>query len=624
VGNLLVMAHRVSSGGWTQNYTYSEASQIVAAETCNRLSTTSLPGDPAGGPYSGVYTYDAHGNMTRMPHLPALVWDEEDRLRSTTRQRVLTGTPVTTFYVYDAGGQRLRKTTDGQAAAGVTPVRQSERIYLGAVEIYREFAADGVTVTLQRETLHVMDGARRVVVVETRTAGTDSGVAQLTRYQFTNHLDSAVLELDDLSQIISYEEYFPYGSTSYQAVRSQTDTPKRYRYTAKERDFENDLYYHGARYYAPWLGRWTACDPIGIKDGLNVYWYVHANPIMMSDTTGTQCDPSIATCVDSENNSSQSLELQNQRSSEFDREVDKLNDENARFQIAYQSGELKPQKFDAEQWQKDVTQALKRTETPEAKLARQVNAAVQERKAQEAAEQKAEAELNKELPSLGGSLIPVYGSGKSSLVHFQHGNYGRGIAYGALAVTDVFLVKSLIVGGGKLVVRGGAAILASEAEKAVPAAAARGLETAATDAGGAAASRAPAIIDTSVLINAQRGNQSALSALRATDPRITLSQLREFLDVNSEVQQTQLAQFLLQEGVTPLTTSYGQLATRELRDTFWRIARQGAIGDTTGDAAMVIHGIQSGLPIVTGDIRLINTVQQTLRVPGVTFVGVRF
>ena len=72
-----------------------------------------------------------------------------------------------------------------------------------------------------------------------------------------------MLELDDQAHIITYEEYFPFGSTSYQAVAAQTDLPKRYRYTGKERDEENDLYYHGARYYAPWLGRWTAADPAG-------------------------------------------------------------------------------------------------------------------------------------------------------------------------------------------------------------------------------------------------------------------------------------------------------------------------------------------------------------------------
>ena len=39
--------------------------------------------------------------------------------------------------------------------------------------------------------------------------------------------------------IISYEEYYPYGSTSYQAGRSAVEVSlKRYRYTGKERDEE--------------------------------------------------------------------------------------------------------------------------------------------------------------------------------------------------------------------------------------------------------------------------------------------------------------------------------------------------------------------------------------------------
>ena len=48
--------------------------------------------------------------------------------------------------------------------------------------------------------------------------------------------------------IISYEEYYPYGSTSYEAGRSLRRSLKRYRYTGKERDEETGFYYHGARY----------------------------------------------------------------------------------------------------------------------------------------------------------------------------------------------------------------------------------------------------------------------------------------------------------------------------------------------------------------------------------------
>jgi RHS repeat-associated protein len=163
-----------------------------------------------------------------------------------------------------------------------------ERIYLGGFEIYREYAGDGQTVTLARETLHLMDDKQRIALVETRTQGNDGSPPQLIRYQLGNHLGSASLELDDQAQIISYEEFYPYGSTSYQAVRSQTETPKRYRYTGKERDEESGLYYHGARYYAAWLGRWVGCDPTGFADGTNLYRYSRDNPINLHDPSGTQ------------------------------------------------------------------------------------------------------------------------------------------------------------------------------------------------------------------------------------------------------------------------------------------------------------------------------------------------
>src|SRR5262249_16896937 len=97
-----------------------------------------------------------------------------------------------------------------------------------------------------------------------------------------------MLELDGAAQIISYEEYYPYGSTSYQAVNKAVKVAaKRYRYTGKERDEASGLYYHGARYYAPWLGRWTTPTPIGIADGPMVYSYVSKNPIMYNDHRGT-------------------------------------------------------------------------------------------------------------------------------------------------------------------------------------------------------------------------------------------------------------------------------------------------------------------------------------------------
>src|ERR1043165_473953 len=140
-----------------------------------------------------------------------------------------------------------------------------------------------------------MDDKQRIALVEIKTIDVNVSASALpntlTRYQFSNHLGSASVELDDKAKRISYEEYFPYGSTSYQAVNSQTGTAKRYRYTGKERDEENALFYHGMRYYAPWLSRWMNPDPARFLDGLCLYQYCKSNPIKYFDPKGLGSDP---------------------------------------------------------------------------------------------------------------------------------------------------------------------------------------------------------------------------------------------------------------------------------------------------------------------------------------------
>ena len=259
VGNFLEMQHRgtdPANPGWTRSYAYNEASLLEPGNHSNRLSSTTVGNN---NPITEQYSYDAHGNMLRMPHLQVMQWDFTDQLQMTQRQAVNAADTdgeqhqgECTWYVYDPAGQRVRKVTE--LASGQI---KDERIYLGGFELYRRHGAD----PLVRETLHIMDDKQRIALLEIRTQGNDGSPPQLIRYQFGNHLGSASLELDDKAQIISYEEYFPYGSTSYQAVLSQTQTPKRYRYTGKERDEESGMYYHDARYYAPWLGRWISCDP---------------------------------------------------------------------------------------------------------------------------------------------------------------------------------------------------------------------------------------------------------------------------------------------------------------------------------------------------------------------------
>ncbi|WP_254885408.1 SpvB/TcaC N-terminal domain-containing protein [Streptomyces sp. NA02950] len=281
VGNILSMAHRgddPSRPGWTRDYRYAEPSLLEPERAGNRLTGTTASESETLQPFG----YDEHGNITSMPELPVMRWDVKDQLRACARQAVTAGSPETTYYTYDSGGLRIRKVTDHRKGR-----RKAERISFGAFEIYREFAGDG-TVALARETLHILDDKRLIALVETRTEGMDAGPQQLVRYQLANHLGSAALELDADADIISYEEYYPYGSTSYQAVRSRTETPKRYRWTGRERDEESGLNYHGARFYIPWLGRWTSCDPAGLADGPNVYCYVRNRPLVAVDPQGRQ------------------------------------------------------------------------------------------------------------------------------------------------------------------------------------------------------------------------------------------------------------------------------------------------------------------------------------------------
>lgn len=270
VGNLLEIQHRgtgSAAAGWSRSYGYADAN--------NRLTSSTVGSDTAS------YTYDAHGSVTAMPHLPVVTWNERDQLHMTQRQ-VGNGADRT-YYVYDGIGQRVRKITEH--ASGQI---KDERLYLGEIEIYRRYGAS----PLVRETLHATHDDRHFARVELRRSGNEPGIpSTLIRYQLDDRLGSAVLELDNRAGITSYEEYTPFGSTSYQGVASQLEAPRRYRYTGRERDEESGFSYHGARYYAPWLGRWTSADPAGSVDGPNLYRYARNNPLRWIDPGGHQPAP---------------------------------------------------------------------------------------------------------------------------------------------------------------------------------------------------------------------------------------------------------------------------------------------------------------------------------------------
>jgi RHS repeat-associated protein len=275
VGNLLSTVHVAAGAGWTRSQTYASGS--------NRIATTSMPGDAAGGPYSGVYQHDAAGNISQTPNMSAMTWDHAGRLASANL-----GGGGTAYFAYDSSGRRVRKIIQRKGVV-------LERVYVDGWERYRERSGTSIaasTLTLEGHTMHAGDHARRFALIETKTL--DTSIPNLTptpklRFQCPNAIDTACLETDEAGAILSYEEFYPFGGSSFR----EGDANKRYRFSGKERDEGTGLYYFGARYYAPWIARWTACDRT-LADGTNLYAYARDNPLSLIDRHGNQAAEAVA------------------------------------------------------------------------------------------------------------------------------------------------------------------------------------------------------------------------------------------------------------------------------------------------------------------------------------------
>lgn len=147
------------------------------------------------------------------------------------------------------------------------------------------FGANENWFDLQHSTVNISDESKVFVRIEKK-----SDEDEVIRYQYSNHLGSACLELDVAGLIISYEEYHPFGTTSYRSGANEVDVSlKRYKYCGKERDEETGLYYYGMRCYAAWLCRFINVDPLQFKyPYYTPFQYAGNKPITYIDLDGLE------------------------------------------------------------------------------------------------------------------------------------------------------------------------------------------------------------------------------------------------------------------------------------------------------------------------------------------------
>jgi RHS repeat-associated protein/uncharacterized repeat protein (TIGR01451 family) len=204
------------------------------------------------------YSYGSSGNMTSRTEgglTYTQTFDAENRLISV----VVSG--QTTSFVYDGDGNLVKKIKpDG-----------SKTLYVGG--IYEVDKNSGGTVT-QTRTYYPAAGAVRI--------------GSTLYYVLKDHLGSASVLTDASGNPVSGADtrYYPFGDARFATGPMLTDKL----FTGQREMAGLGIYYYGARFYSPKLGRFLSADSIvpgyANPQNLNRFSYVDNNPLRYTDPTG--------------------------------------------------------------------------------------------------------------------------------------------------------------------------------------------------------------------------------------------------------------------------------------------------------------------------------------------------
>ncbi|WP_460415046.1 RHS repeat-associated core domain-containing protein [Pseudomonas sp. microsymbiont 2] len=270
-GNLTHIVHTPSTGS-------SQTIALTVSGRSNRAVLATLTDAPTE--VDGLFT--AGGEQKVLYPGQTLDWTARNELRQVTLVARGDNAHDSEHYRYDSANQRIVKISRRQASGSLQTRRT---IYVPGLELQTTLVGETQTRNLQVVAIGEA-GSTQVRVMHWQHGKPDELENDQLRFSHDDLIGSSGLELDARGQVISQEEYYPYGGTAILSARSEVEASyKALRYSGKERD-ATGLYYYGYRYYQPWAGRWLSPDPAGTVDGQNLYRMVRNNPVTYRDTDG--------------------------------------------------------------------------------------------------------------------------------------------------------------------------------------------------------------------------------------------------------------------------------------------------------------------------------------------------
>lgn len=104
-------------------------------------------------------------------------------------------------------------------------------------------------------------------------------------YYFKDHLGSVRATVNEDGNVVDSRDYYPFGMQMAGRGATGGDEAPKERYTGHELDEETGLFYAGARYLDPVIGRWNGIDPLADKyPMLSPYTYAGNSPLFQYTT----------------------------------------------------------------------------------------------------------------------------------------------------------------------------------------------------------------------------------------------------------------------------------------------------------------------------------------------------